>query len=394
MKVMNVQNKLDHPYLVQGDSKDFSSMKIAIIGASGAVGRQMMVELQASSLFENRSHSCGPQIMLFASSRSEGQIHELFGQSYMIQKFDETSLEVFADVDYALVSSGGEFSKRYLKRLAEMGVVVIDNSSAWRLDPQVPLVVPEVNREALDRFSTRSGGIVANPNCSTIQLMVAVAPLERAFGIKTLIASTYQSVSGAGRAGHLELQRSMQRLKINDEGYPCEDSGEDFETFQAPIAANVIPVIGEISSSGISTEEQKMIHESQKILAREDLHVMATAVRVPVFISHSIAVACELTQPVCHKDVIHELAQAPGLVLDEDLWVTPRQAASSRLCYVSRVRLGGEENSSSLSPQRSLSSWVQLWNVADNLKKGAATNAVQILESVVRVRSQTASGQR
>ena len=375
---------------------DYSTLQIAIIGATGAVGREMLAALTHSPLFSQCSPQQLPRIRAFASARSQGQQLRVFDQTCEVETFD-VAAAYWSDCDFALVSAGGEFSKQYLSQLATQGVIVIDNSSAWRLHPDVPLVVPEVNAHKLSSFAinksaplSAQGAIIANPNCSTIQLMVAIAPLEAAFGINTVIASTYQSVSGAGRTGIDELAQAMRELTTQQPAevmsYESPRSTQELnQVFGAPIGANVIPVIGEIAGDGYSTEEHKMIQETRKILERQDLQVMATAVRVPVFVGHSIAVTLELNREVTLQQVNQVLARAAGVTLyqpennDVPTPLTPRAVTASSSSFVSRLRLASAPNADG---QRS--SWIQLWNVANNLKKGAATNAVQILEQVLR----------
>ena len=310
--------------------------------------------------------------------------------------------------DFALMSAGGEFSKQYARELTAMGIIVIDNSSAWRSDPNVPLVVPEVNgselkgvlaqfqhKQAAPTTAPTEGKIVANPNCSTIQLMVAVAPLEQAFGLTNMVVATYQSVSGAGARGMKTLNLEHEHHENNGDTHnrstmnnhdaqsirpllqkavqPIEDS-----VFDAPIFCNAIATIGTLDADGHSTEELKMIAESRRILSREDLSVLATAVRVSVYISHCIAVSCHLKSKVTLPQVEMALRKAPGLVIHDDPNnpLTPISAMGRRESIVSRVRLGPTN-------AHKASDWVQLWNVADNLKKGAATNAFQILWSII-----------
>ena len=342
--------------------------RVAIIGATGLVGRTMIQELVSSNLYKN---SESLHVGLFASSRSEGKKLWVGEEEVVVQGFSPEKLRGY---DVALMSAGGGFSKDFSPQLAKQGTVVIDNSSAWRQHKEVPLVVPEVNAHALDKVVTHSswdrGAIIANPNCSTIQMMVSLAPLEKKFGIQKIITSTYQSVSGSGASGLAELEK--QRQEISSGQIPS------CEFYPEPIVGNVLACIGDISREGHSWEELKMMLESQKIFSRRDLQVMATAVRVPVMYGHGQMVACELKCEVTREEVYRALEEASGLVVMRDgdgnfPVSTPLQVKGKKDTYVSRVRLGSEEASSS---------WVQMWNVADNVTKGAATNAIQILEAL------------
>lgn len=372
--------------------------QIAIIGATGVVGGEMLVELNEAEGFFQQHFSSLPTIGLFASERSAGQSLKIFGHETVVQPFTVAALKGY---DFALMSAGGEFSKKYAPELTAMGIIVIDNSSAWRSDPNVPLVVPEVNKSDLKELAgwfqrkhtspsiaTSQGAIIANPNCSTIQLMVAVAPLEQAFGLNNLVVATYQSVSGAGMGGMSTLAaehdyESVMSKKSAHKHRPffrslIEAETHDPPVFDAPIFCNAIPTIGTLDADGHSTEELKMIAESRRILSREDLSVLATAVRVSVYVSHCIAVNCQLKNKVTLPQVNEVLRNAPGLVIhdDPDDPLTPISAMGKRESFISRIRLGPTDTHKS-------SDWVQLWNVADNLKKGAATNAFQILYSIL-----------
>lgn len=334
--------------------------KIAIIGATGAVGREMISELEDSKV-ENI------EVGMFASPRSEGQTVEFRKKKYRVSAF---SLEAVKGYDYALMSAGGGFSKQYSKQLAEQGTVVIDNSSAWRMDPELPLVVPEVNAHALQRDDL---SIIANPNCSTIQMMVNLAPLEKDFGLDMVQVSTYQSVSGTGQKGLNELAEQVRGQFNMAELTP--------DVYPQAIAFNVLPAIGPIDESGHAEEEVKMIRETQKILENDSIDVMATTVRVPVFSCHSESIVVKLNKAVSRDEVLASLGKQEGLVLvdtdNQSEYPTPLNVAGKRETFVTRVRLpyGVDKDGKS--------QWVQMWNVADNLKKGAATNAVQILEKLV-----------
>lgn len=373
-------------------------LRIAIIGATGVVGRTMIQELAASSL-----HKRGliDQVGLFASPRSEGLELPAGTGSSTTLTVKAFSYERMKGYDVALMSAGGDFSLKHSPTLARQGMVVIDNSSAWRQHPGAPLVVPEVNDHELEDSSYEEwspGRIIANPNCSTIQMMVGVGPLEKAFRLKKIIVSTYQSVSGSGAQGLSELRHQYHQIAAGETPTP--------NFYPQPIAGNVLACIGDISPSGHAWEEAKMMLESQKILCRDDLFVMATAVRVPVLYGHGQSVICELDTEVTRSMLYDALKGARGLVVqhddDADPLFSPLGVTGKRETYVSRIRLGttevGDDSSSvknNLSPSHShshsekptehhKSSWVQMWNVADNITKGAATNAVQILQALAQ----------
>lgn len=335
-------------------------MKIAIIGASGAVGREMISDLQDSSLKDI-------QIGMFASSRSDGQTVDFRGERRTIKAF---SLDQLKGYDYALMSAGGTFSKENSPKLAEMGVVVIDNSSAWRQEPDIALIVPEVNSKELDHYR---GKIIANPNCSTIQMVVSLAPLHKAFGLDFVQVSTYQSVSGTGQKGISELADQVSRHLRFEEAIP--------KVYAQPILFNILPGIGPIDKAGHCEEEIKMVKETRKILGIPNLEVMASTIRVPVFSCHCETIAVRLQKEVSREDIYEVFKSSQGLdFYDQDEYSempSPRLVAGKKETFVSRVRLPyGHDRSR----------WVQFWNVADNLKKGASTNAVQILEYLVSKR--------
>jgi aspartate-semialdehyde dehydrogenase len=334
--------------------------KVAIIGATGAVGREMISELEDSAMKNI-------EVGMFASPRSEGQTVEFRKQKYRVKAFSEEALKGY---DYALMSAGGDFSKKYSKQLAEQGAIVIDNSSAWRMDPQYPLVVPEVNAHALNRDDL---SIIANPNCSTIQMMINLAPLEKDFGIEMVQVSTYQSVSGTGQKGLNELAEQVRKQFNMEEMTP--------NVYPQAIAFNVLPAIGPTDDAGHAEEEVKMIRETHKILENDSIEVLATTVRVPVFSCHSESIVVKLKNAVSRDEVLASLDKQEGLVLvdteNQAEFPTPLNVAGKKETYVTRVRLPYGLDASGKSQ------WVQMWNVADNLKKGAATNAVQILEKLV-----------
>lgn len=337
-----------------------SEPRIAVVGASGAVGEVML------SILAERGHAAR-NVRALASERSAGGSVD-YGKTQLtlgdLAEFD------FTTVDYALFSAGGSVSKEYAPQAAEAGAVVIDNTSAFRYDDHIPLVVPEVNAHALDGITT--GAIIANPNCSTIQMLVALAPIYHAAGIARINVATYQSVSGAGRRGLSELAtQTMQRLSFQD---------IEMSKFAQPIAFNVLPQIDEMMENGYTREEMKMLWETQKIFEDPNVLVNATAVRVPVFYGHSEAVHFETREDIEIEEVRRLLQAAPGVELVEGqgmIHATPvTHAAGKDPVFVSRLRRD-------LSHPRGISMWV----VADNIRKGAALNAVQIMDRLEQNRA-------
>lgn len=335
-----------------------SQYRVAVVGATGAVGTKIVELLENSSLPIS-------ELKLLASQRSVGQRRTFRGQEIEIQ---EAVPEQFDDVDIAFFSAGGSVSKRLVPEAVRRGAVVIDNTSAFRMDEGVPLVVPEVNME--DAFQHQ--GIIANPNCSTIQMVTALKPLRDRYGLEKIIVSTYQAVSGAGHQAIVELEeQTAQLLKgepIEPRILPVRSADKHYQ-----IAFNAIPQIDVFQDNGFTMEEMKMIRETQKIFHQPDLPVTATCVRIPVYYGHSEAVYVELGSEFSLDEVRELLANAPGVVLVDDpknqeypMAVT---ASGRKEVFVGRVRRD-------LYHPRGLN----LWIVADNLLKGAAWNAVQIAE--------------
>lgn len=332
-------------------------MKVAIIGATGAVGREMISDLEDSSLKDLK-------VELFASQRSAGEMLTFRGKSHEVKAF---SLESIRGFDACLMSAGGAFSRQHAKSIADLGVTVIDNSSAWRMQEGVPLVVPEVNASALKGLAKAS--IIANPNCSTIQMVVALKPLMDAFGIQQIQVATYQSVSGTGQKGIKELANQVESsFKFVE---------PKAQVYAQPIAFNVLPAIDVMDAMGHCFEEEKMVRETRKIFGKPELSILATTVRVPVYHCHAEAVSVRLGRSVTREEAIKVLSSFPGVTMHSEdapaAFPTPRVIAGDRGVHVARVRTPIDEPKSE---------WLQLWVVADNLKKGAATNAVQILEAI------------
>jgi aspartate-semialdehyde dehydrogenase len=332
-------------------------MKIAIIGATGAVGREMISDLAACAISDIK-------LGLFASERSSGEQISFRSKMHEVKPF---SLELLSGFDFCLMSAGGQFSRKNARAIAELGVTVIDNSSAWRMTEGVPLVVPEVNGAILKGLPRDS--IISNPNCSTIQMVVALKPLLDLYGIEQIHVSTYQSVSGTGQKGIRELSSQVEG------SFKFVDTPP--QVYAQPIAFNVLPAIDVLDEKGHCFEEEKMIRETRKIFDRPDMDILATTVRVPVYHCHSESIAVKLSKPVSRADAIECMSQFSGLTMhledDHAKFPVPRGIAGSQGVHVSRVRLP-------LGCERS--QWLQLWVVADNLKKGAATNAVQILSAI------------
>jgi len=336
-------------------------MKVAIIGATGAVGREMVSDLESSKIPDI-------ELLAMASPRSAGEKVTFRGKNIEVKVYDLTSLR---GVPYALMSAGGKFSRQHTPAIVEQGTTVIDNSSAWRMHQDVLLVVPEVNGSLLKNVGTRPT-IIANPNCSTIQMVVALKPFQDAIGIDMVQVATYQSVSGTGQKGIKELGDQVSaHLRF---------ATVEPNVYAQPIAFNVLPAIDVLDEAGHCFEEEKMVRETRKIMGMNALDILATTARVPTFNCHSEAVVIKLKAPITRERALQLLRQAPGIRLVEEndhaAFGTPHRVAGDSTVWVSRVRLPLDQVESN---------WVQFWVVADNLKKGAATNAVQILEMLARV---------
>lgn len=329
---------------------------VAVVGATGAVGQEML------NMLKERSFPVGT-LRLMASARSAGKTLSWGKEEVVVEDLASASFE---EVDLALFSAGGSTSTTYAPIAAAAGAIVIDNSSAWRMDEQVPLVVPEVNAHALKNIPKR---IVANPNCSTIQMVVALQPLREAVGIERVVVSTYQSASGAGQTGIDELMADVH-AQVNGAQPPKR------EKFAHPLAFEALPHIDTFFDSGYTREELKMVHETRKIMDLPGLHISATCVRVPVLRSHSEAITLDLGAPLSTKDAQDLLAKAPGIKLYDDpgsnIYPLAKLATGTEPTWVGRVR-------QDLDRPKTLHMWV----VADNLLKGAALNAVQIAEALI-----------
>jgi aspartate-semialdehyde dehydrogenase len=332
--------------------------RVAVVGATGNVGREMLATL-AEREFPLE------EIVAVASSRSTGTEVE-FGETGRTLKCKNLEHFDFAGFDIALFSAGSGPSKEYAPKAAAAGCVVIDNSSLYRMDPDVPLVVPEVNPEAIDGYKKRN--IIANPNCSTAQMVVALKPLHDAATIKRVVVSTYQSVSGAGKAGMDELFEQSRAIFVGD--------AVEVKKFTKQIAFNVIPHIDVFMDDGSTKEEWKMVVETKKILDPK-IKVNATCVRVPVFVGHSESINIEFEKDMSAQQAMDILREAPGVMLvdkrEDGGYVTPIECAGDGATFISRVR-----------EDPTVDNGLSLWCVSDNLLKGAALNAVQIAELLGR----------
>lgn len=323
---------------------------VAVVGATGMVGRKMLQVLEERKLPISAFYP-------FASAKSAGESLTFCGKEYKIIELTEQNVAA-RKIDIAIFSAGASVSKKFAPVFAAQNCVVVDNSSQWRTDPDVPLIVPEVN--AQDIFKHHN--IIANPNCSTIQAMVALSPLQKKYGIKRIVYSTYQAVSGAGRSGYDDLENGMKGIAP--------------KKFPRPIVGNCLPHIDVFLDNGYTKEEEKMMFETRKILGDESIKITATTVRVPVFYGHSESINVELKKPVTLDGVRQALQNAPGVILMDDplnaVYPTALDAENRDEVFVGRLRIDD-----------SVESGINMWVVADNIRKGAATNAVQIAECLI-----------
>ncbi|OMP68652.1 aspartate-semialdehyde dehydrogenase [Domibacillus epiphyticus] len=337
---------------------------VAVVGATGAVGQQMLKTL------EERNFPI-KKLTLLSSARSAGKTVSFRGEDVTVQ---EAKPESFEGIDIALFSAGGSVSKALAPEAAKRGAVVIDNTSAFRMDPEVPLVVPEVNKEDLRSHK----GIIANPNCSTIQMLVALEPIRQAYGLKKVIVSTYQAVSGAGAQAVEELYNQTKAI-INNESFEPKilPVGSDKKHYQ--IAFNAIPQIDKFEDNGFTFEEMKMINETKKIMHMEDLPVAATCVRLPVATGHSESLYFETEKgALTASDIQGLLKDAPGVVLQdnpaEQVYPMPADCVGKNDVFVGRIRKDLDTDNG-----------FHMWVVSDNLLKGAAWNSVQIAETLIEM---------
>lgn len=325
-------------------------VNLAIIGATGMVGRTFIKVLEERNLPINN-------IYFFASERSAGKKIEFNSMEYTVEELTDNSFD--REIDIALFSAGGKVSKHFSPIAVSKGCVVVDNSSAWRMDPSVPLVVPEVNPHDIKWHK----GIIANPNCSTIQAVVILKPLHDKYRIRRIVYATYQAVSGAGMKGQVDLERGME--------------GKPPRNFPHPVASNILPHIDIFLSNGYTKEEMKLVNETRKILGEPNLKITATAARVPVFNGHSEAINIEFEKQFDLDELRKILADSPGVIICDD---------PENNIYPMILNVSGKDEvfAGRIRRDESVDSGVNLWCVADNIRKGAATNTIQIAEEIMR----------
>ncbi|MBI5469093.1 MAG: aspartate-semialdehyde dehydrogenase [Deltaproteobacteria bacterium] len=330
---------------------------VAIAGATGVVGKEFL------KILEERNFPVG-EIRLLASERSAGAKLEFRGKEELVRLLDE---ETFEGIDIGLFSPGANVSAKHAPRAGDAGCIVIDNTSQFRMDPDVPLVVPEVNPEAIAGYEAKN--IIANPNCSTIQMVVALKPIHDKYRIKRIVVSTYQSVSGAGKEAMEELSEQVKSL--------FNMRTPEVKALPHQIAFNCLPQIDSFLENGYTKEEMKMVNETRKIFGDDSIRVTATTVRVPVFICHSESVNIETEKPITPQEVKKLLSKAPGVTVADDpkkgIYPMPIDAAGLDDVFVGRIR-----------KDESVENGINMWVVSDNLRKGAALNAVQIAEVLIK----------
>ena len=323
---------------------------VAIVGATGLVGQTFLKVLKERNFPVEK-------LYLYASARSAGKTVNFVGKDYTVIELKDENIK--DDIDVALFSAGGDMSKEYAPKFKAKGAIVVDNSSAWRMEKDIPLVVPEANPEALDGHN----GIIANPNCSTIQVMQVLKVLADKYGLKRVIYSTYQAVAGSGQKGIDDLEANLK--------------GEPSKNYPHQIAFNLLPHIDSFLDNGYTKEEMKMVEETRKILGLPDLKVTATCVRVPVKMGHAVSVNVELEKSFDLKDVFKAFEEKEGVVVKDDVsknvYPMPIEAEDTDEVYVGRIRR-----------DESVENGLNLWVVADNIRKGAATNTIQIAETLIK----------
>lgn len=331
--------------------------KLAIVGATGVVGRTVLKVLEEKNLPIS-------EYVLFSSKRSAGTSINFFGKDYIVKELKEDSFD--EGFDFAIFSAGSDTSKKFSPIANNKGCIVIDNSSAFRMNQNVPLVVPEVNPEDIKN----NHGIIANPNCSTIQAVVALKPLDDNYNIKRIVYSTYQAVSGAGIKGLNDLENGIKNYSTKNETY-------SLEKFQYPIFNNCLPHIDVFLENGYTKEEEKMINETRKILKKPNLKITATTVRVPVFNCHSEAINIEFEKDFDISNLVNVLENSPGIILQdnpsENIYPLAYKSNNYDDVFIGRIRR-----------DESVPYGINLWVVADNIRKGAATNTVQIVELLLK----------
>jgi len=323
---------------------------VAIVGATGLVGQTFLKVLKERNFPVEK-------LYLYASARSAGKTVNFVGKDYTVIELKDENIK--DDIDVALFSAGGDMSKEYAPKFKAKGAIVVDNSSAWRMEKDIPLVVPEANPEALDGHN----GIIANPNCSTIQVMPVLKVLADKYGLKRVIYSTYQAVAGSGQKGIDDLEANLK--------------GEPSKNYPHQIAFNLLPHIDSFLDNGYTKEEMKMVEETRKILGLPDLKVTATCVRVPVKMGHAVSVNVELEKSFDLKDVFKAFEEKEGVIVKDNVsknvYPMPIEAEDTDEVYVGRIRR-----------DESVENGLNLWVVADNIRKGAATNTIQIAETLIK----------
>ena len=323
--------------------------KLAIVGSTGIVGRKVLEVLEEFNLPIS-------EYKLFASSRSAGKKINFMNKEYIVNELNENSFD--EGFDFSIFSAGGDTSKKYSPIAASKGCIVVDNSSAFRMDENVPLIVPEVNSKEIKKHN----GIIANPNCSTIQAVLPLKILDDAYNIKRIVYSTYQAVSGAGKSGVDDLKNGIENIPP--------------KKFPHPIFNNCLPHIDVFLDNGYTKEEMKMINETRKILGKPDLKITATTVRVPVFNSHSESINIEFEKDFNLDELINLLSNSEGIIVQDDIknniYPLATNATGKNEVFIGRIRR-----------DESVDSGINLWCVADNIRKGAATNAVQIIKKLI-----------
>lgn len=337
-----------------------NNIKLAIVGATGLVGQTIIKVLEEKKLSIN-------EYAFFASSKSAGKKLNLLGNTYIVKELTYSSFD--SNFNFAIFSAGGNVSKEFAPIAVSKGCTVIDNSSYFRMDPNVPLVVPEVN------FSdaNKNTGIIANPNCSTIQAVVALKPLDDKYKIKRIVYNTYQAVSGAGYKGVNDLKNGIENFDKELSIFENQKTSYELQKFNVSIFNNCIPHIDMLLDNGYSKEEEKMINETRKILNNPNLKITATTVRVPVLNSHCESINVELENEFKLEELKQILKKSPGVVLKNDDYPTTLDSNNNDNVFIGRVRR-----------DFSVPSGINFWVVADNLRKGAASNAIQILEGLIR----------
>ncbi|MBU0690774.1 aspartate-semialdehyde dehydrogenase [bacterium] len=318
--------------------------RLALIGATGIVGRTTL------DVFKEWNTPLA-ELRLFSSSDSSGTVIEFRGKQLLVEEL----VDIPQDVDTAILATSSKLSELWAPKLKHAGITVIDHSSRFRMQDDVPLVIPEINADTLKNHH----GLIANPNCSASVILLPLFGLHRRFGIEQIVVSTYQSVSGAGKAAIEELEQQLA------------DKSAKPSVFPVPIAGNVIPRIGSFNKEGVSGEEEKIGDEIRKILRAPEIHVLSTTVRVPVFVGHSASVTVRIAERASIEEIYDSLTGIAGLVFEQNHFRTPLEIAGKQEVFVSRIRQDGSH------PE-----WIQFWVVGDNLRKGAASNAVQILQEL------------